>query len=115
MAGGMAYIQFAREERELFKILYMRNRKGENLSLEKDKENNKPIIDVICKNTGLSEDEAYLLHVEMWIFVHGIGTMLATSYLEWDDEFISKTLTDAYLGLKHRFCEEKIKNGSNQN
>lgn len=55
------------------------------------------------KNLGLSEDEAFLFHLEMWIFVHGIATMTATSYLNWDIEFISMTLTDAYEGLKHRY------------
>ena len=114
-AGGMAYIQFARDEKELFKLLYMRKRSEEILTPEEDRAKNKPIIDVLCKNTGLTEDEAYLLHLEMWIFVHGIGTMIATSYLEWDEEFISKALTDAYLGLKYRFCGEEKENGSNQN
>ena len=43
----------------------------------------------------------------MWIYVHGIATMLATSFLDWDEAFISRSLTDAYLGLTSRFREEK--------
>lgn len=30
-ASGMAYIQFAREEKELFKLLFMRDRSGETV------------------------------------------------------------------------------------
>lgn len=28
----------------------------------------------------INEEEVYLFHIEMWIYVHGIITMLATSY-----------------------------------
>ena len=41
--------------------------------------------------------------MEMWIYVHGIATMIATAYLEWDLDFISAALTDAYQGLRLRF------------
>lgn len=104
-ASGMAYIRFAKEERELFRLLFMRDRSGEIIG--ENLEEIRPLLDLIRKNTGLSEREAYLFHLEMWIYVHGIATMLATSYLEWDAEFISNTLTDSYQGLRHRFCVER--------
>lgn len=100
-ASGMAYIQFAKEEKELFKILFMRDRTKE--TIKENREEIRPLLNNIMKNLGLSEDEAFLFHLEMWIFVHGIATMTATSYLNWDIEFISMTLTDAYEGLKHRY------------
>ncbi|MCM1055627.1 MAG: WHG domain-containing protein [Bacteroides sp.] len=103
-ASGMGYIRFAKEERELFKLLFMRDRSGENVT--DSREDIKPLLEIIMKNTGLSEDEAYMFHIEMWIYVHGIATMLATSYLEWDADFISKVLTDGYMGLKHRYCNK---------
>lgn len=102
-ASGMAYIRFAKENKELFKLLFMRDRSHEKK--DDNKEEIKPLIELIQKNTGLSEEKAYLLHLEIWIYVHGIATMIATSYLEWDMEFVSQSLTDAYLGLKHRFCK----------
>ena len=104
-ASGMAYIRFSKEERELFRLLFMRDRSGEIIG--ENLEEIRPLLDLIRKNTGLSEREAYLFHLEMWIYVHGIATMLATSYLEWDAEFISNTLTDSYQGLRHRFCVER--------
>lgn len=104
-ASGMAYIRFSKEERELFRLLFMRDRSGE--IIRENLEEIRPLLDLIRKNTGLSEREAYLFHLEMWIYVHGIATMLATSYLEWDAEFISNTLTDSYQGLRYRFCVER--------
>lgn len=102
-ASGMAYIRFAREERELFKLLFMCDRSGEEV--EEDPESLRPILEIIQKNLGLQEKEAFLFHMEMWIYVHGIATMIATSYLNWDEDMVSKMLTDAYTGMKYRYTE----------
>lgn len=100
-ASGMAYIRFARERRELFKMLFMCDRSGETIT--EDRESIRPLLNLIQKNLGISEDEAFWFHTELWIYVHGIATMIATSYLNWDEEMVSKLLTDAYTGLKARF------------
>lgn len=110
-ASGMAYIRFAKEEKELFKLLFMRDRSQEKI--EETKEEIRPLIELIQKNAGLSEEDAYLFHLEMWLYVHGIATMIATSYLDWDMEFVSNVLTDAYIGLKYRYCKERKNDGSN--
>lgn len=109
-ASGMAYIRFAKEERELFRLLFMRDRSNEKI--EENKEEIKPLMQLIQQNLGISEDEAYLFHLEMWLYVHGIATMIATSYLDWDDEFISRVITDAYMGLKYRYTEGKDNAGN---
>lgn len=109
-ASGMAYIRFAKEERELFQLLFMRDRSQEKI--EDNREEVKPLLDLIRQNTGLSEDDAYMLHLEMWIYVHGIATMAATSYLDWDMELISKMLTDGYMGFVHHYCKEADRDGS---
>ena len=102
-ASGMGYIRFAREEKELFKLLFMCDRKGEPLKPGKEMD---VIIPLIMKNTGLTREKAELFHLEMWIFVHGVASMIATSYLDWEMETVSEVLTDAYMGLKARFCGE---------
>ncbi|MCI7275191.1 MAG: TetR/AcrR family transcriptional regulator [Cuneatibacter sp.] len=104
-ASGMAYIRFAREERELFKLLFMRDRSGE--TIEENKEEIRPLLALIEKNLGISEQAAYRFHLEMWVYVHGIASMIATSYLDWDDEMASEALSDAYQGLRHRFTEKE--------
>ncbi len=108
-ASGMAYIEFARTEPHLFSLLFMRNRCHEKI--EDGREELKPILQIICANLGISEDKAYLFHLEMWIYVHGIATMITTSYLDWDMDFVSATLTDVYQGLCARFGKENT-NGS---
>ena len=100
-ASGMAYIRFAFEEKELFKLLYMRDRTHENIN-EVSELNNR-MKNMVKDNVELSDDKAQLFHLEIWAYVHGIATMLATSYLQFDFSFISKMITDVYQGLKKQF------------
>ena len=44
---------------------------------------------IITDQYGLERGEAELLHTELWIFVHGVATMFATDYLDWDWELVS--------------------------
>ena len=105
-ASGMAYIRFAREQKELFKLLFMRDRTHEEKAAGDELE---ALLGLIQKNMGLSRDDAYRFHLEMWIYVHGIATMITTAYLEWDMDFISAALTDAYQGLRLRFLPKETK------
>lgn len=89
-ASGMAYIRFSKEEKELFKLLFMRNRTYENI--DDDKDGLKPLLNLIQQKSGLNEASGYLFHLEMWIYVHGIATMLATSYLNGTKNLLAKWL-----------------------
>ena len=99
-ANGMAYIRFASEERSLFKLLFTSDR------AEAEKgffEEWAPLIEIIRRKTGLTDAEAELFHLEMWGTVHGIASMIASSYLTLDRERISRILTDVYVGVRDRF------------
>lgn len=103
-ANGMAYIRFAKEQKELFKLLYMRDRSGEKIPTESELTNQ--MENYVHNNTGLEGVDTKLFHLEMWAYVHGVATMFATGYLDLDWELVSKMLTDAYLGLKKQFGVE---------
>ncbi len=102
-AYGMAYIRFAKEEKQLFKLLFMCDRTGESFI---PKEDFNVSVEMIMKMTGMGREAATLLHLEMWTCVHGIGTMLATSFLELDFELISSIISDIYHGLRTRHITE---------
>ncbi len=102
-AFGMAYVRFAKEEKELFKFLFMRDRTGEDISPTVDFEESAQII---MNATGVSIEKARLMHLEIWSCVHGIGTMLATSFLPLEWELISDILTDVYQGIRARHLSE---------
>ncbi len=103
-ASGMAYIRFAKEEKELFKFLYMRDRSKEKLPLSFEVTDD--MQDIIRKNTGLDGEDLKLFHLEMWAYVHGIASMFATGFLKLDWELVSKMLTDSYQGLRKQYGME---------
>lgn len=100
-ASGMAYIRFAKEEKELFKLLFMRDRTDEkNCGISQSDD----IVETLIQNTtGLTGDDAKLFHFRMWACVHGIATMIATGFLEPDWEIISGTITDTYKGVRKQY------------
>ena len=103
-ASGMAYIRFAKEERELFKLLYMRDRTGEIFPAEF--EMGDQMESMVHHNTGLSGADMKLFHLEMWAYVHGIAAMFATGFVDLDWELVSKMLTDAYRGFRKQYGME---------
>ncbi len=100
-AYGMGYIRFAREERQLFSYLFMRSRKDGKEAPDGGDITN--VLNSLSSATGLNGDLAERFHCECWVFVHGIATMLATSYVELDDETISVLISDMFIGLKARY------------
>ena len=101
---GMAYIRFAKEEKELFKLLFMRDRTNEELSPSPDFEES---VKLIMETNQVTQEKAMMMHLEMWTCVHGIATMLVTSFFSLDWEFISDMITDIYLGIKARHTSEE--------
>ena len=103
-AFGMAYIAFAKEEKELFKLLFMCDRSGKPFTPTNDFNAS---VEMIMKANGIEKKRAELMHLEMWTFVHGIGTMLVTSFLELESELISQMMTDVYQGIRTKYLLEE--------
>ena len=103
-AFGMAYIRFAKEEKGLFKLLFMRDRTGEDLSPAPDFEAS---VRMIMDANGFSKETAMRMHMEMWVCVHGIAVMHATSFLSVDEELVSGMITDVYQGVRERLSKEE--------
>ena len=103
-AFGLAYIRFAKEEKELFKLLFMRDRTEEDISPSADFEE---CAEMIMTSSGVTIETARLMHLEMWTCVHGIATMLVTSFFSLEWELISDMLTDVYQGIRARHLTEE--------
>ena len=109
-AFGMAYIKFAKEEKQLFKLLFMCDRSDGELVPTKDFDAS---VEMIMKANGIPLEKARFMHLEMWSCVHGIATMLATSFVGLEWELISDILTDVYQGIRNRHLSGEKANGSN--
>lgn len=98
-ATGMAYVRFAKEQPQFFKHLFMRNRSGEKIeeaATEFQREADR------LTQYGIYTDRATTFHTHMWVYVHGIATMYATGFLDWDWETVSALLTEEFLAIKTR-------------
>lgn len=104
-ASGMAYIRFANEERQLFRLLFMRDRTGEQIPVG-DRLTDE-LTALIAENTGINEKAAYALQIEMWLFAHGIASMAATGYLKITEKDASDMMSHAYKGLVRQFREKQ--------
>ena len=105
-AFGMAYVLFAIEERELFKLLFMRDRTGEDISPSPDFEES---VKIIMASNGVTREVANLMHLEMWICVHGIATMMVTSFFTLKLEEISDIISDMYQSVRSRHVGGDVK------
>lgn len=94
--AGMGYIRFAREEPQLFRMLFMRDRSGLDQSPDAKYSD---ILHISAEATGLDIETSKLFHLHMWIYVHGLATMAATNYLDLDDELISTLLTGHFRAM----------------
>lgn len=100
LAKGMAYVGFARDYPEYFKILYMNAYDmSVNDLMVKDKETNDIIKNTISANFKLRESDLDQFHQTVWIFTHGIACLVATSTISFSDEEIRKLLIDTVQNL----------------
>ena len=102
-ASGIAYIRFAKEEKMLFKLLFMSGADVRDCDIAKNDWSS--TVEQVAGYAGVAENKAELFHLEMWMFVHGVASMLATGNIDLEMEFVSNMLSDVYLGLKARYGE----------
>lgn len=98
LSSGLAYVDFARREPQLFAMLFMRPRTDEEMrQAERDVE---PIVAIVARQLGVTEARALEFHTQLWVYVHGLATMIATRYLDWDADFVERSTSQVYRALK---------------
>ncbi|MDR1794464.1 MAG: TetR/AcrR family transcriptional regulator [Erysipelotrichaceae bacterium] len=96
-ALGMSYIDFAREETNLFQFLFMShhfNRGQANLIWES--EENKPLLQGIAQAVGISFEEAQSLLKKLWLLTHGLASMIAANGMLFTKQEITEILSEAF-------------------
>ena len=103
LSTGIAYILFAREERELFKLLFMCDRTHTGAMADPEDTTLDYVLELVMNSTGLSREQALDFHYHLWIFTHGLASMIATCYLELDRDQIIRLLGDQYRSTRMLF------------
>lgn len=88
--------------------LHMRDRSGEQI--KENPEEMEALIGLIAKQVNIDKEAARFFYLEMWAYTHGIASMIATGFYEWDEQLASRALTDVYEGLKHRYKNGGVRN-----
>ena len=102
LGSGIAYLLFAREEPELFKLLFMCDRVSSGASREEDRTLDF-VIGLVMDSTGLTREKALRFHWHLWIYAHGLATMIATHYLVLDPAEAECLLADEYQAVRLLF------------
>lgn len=89
---GLSYIRFAKDYPEFFKIIFMQSTKlnAEEFILSDNVGDD--VIKVGQRLTGLSKEDQKKFHVKVWIFTHGIASLVATNTIKISNEEIEKLL-----------------------
>ena len=112
LSMGLAYIDFAKNEKNLFQLLFMSDafREQSLMEIVGSTEGDDEVIDLICQGTGLSREAAADLYTGVWLTTHGIASMYATNNCRFSDEENRKILNNSFMGLMYKFkSEEKNK------
>ena len=97
---GINYIKFAKEEKEFFKILFMSEVDlGLNDFIAKDMEDFKELSKLIKISTNLNDEDIESFHIKMWIFSHGLATLVASSTLNISDKQLKQLLSLEFQAL----------------
>lgn len=89
------YLLYGRDEPELFKLLFMRDRvsKGQY----SDQTNFDLVFNIIKKETPLDDETALRFFERTWLFIHGLAVYIATKYIPCQDErYLISMVKEAY-------------------
>lgn len=110
LSFGIAYVKFAKEEKNLFKIIFMADEiKANNSSeLAEVKDNRLEIIEIFMKISGLERNKAIRLHFNVWMIMHGLASMLATNQIDITEEEIKEIILSNFKAYS-KLLQEEVK------
>ena len=89
------YLLYGRDEPELFKLLFMRDRVSEGQY--SDQTNFDLAFNIIKKETPLDDETALRFFERTWLFIHGMAVCIATKYIPCQDErYLISMVKEAY-------------------
>lgn len=99
-AFGRHFLQFARQEKELFRFVFLRRRAPGETLLEDA--NYDETIGLLARNLEMPPEDARAMHRQMQLRCYGLGVMLATCYCDMTEAEIEAELTEFYcIILRH--------------
>ena len=97
---GINYIKFAKKEKKLFQTLFMSDTGlTPDAFVSKAGKDYKEIEKLVKISTNLKDDDIKDFHTKMWIFCHGIATLVANSTVKLTDNQVQELLSYEFQAL----------------
>ena len=109
---GMGIITFAREEKQLFRSIFLRENSYGGL-IQEFKE---LIHEELARDErfhDLPEEVKETLIIDCWTYAHGLGTLVCTGYFEGDDDFIKERLLLGAASIIYKRLDDMKKEEQN--
>ena len=108
MQTGLNYINFAKEENNLFKLMFMTNTQTTiDDYIKDDSENQAAFEKIVEKSTNLKGEKIKTFHFKMWIFTHGLAVLINSGTLSLTKNQVKELLTEEYRALMLKEREDK--------
>lgn len=106
---GMRYIQFAVEEKNLFRFLFHSNYyTGVSLSEWFTGGFFDSLFPILKRQAKVDERQAYSIFSQIFLVTHGIASLLANNAMVYDETYCIETLSNAYFGIMYLIKEKGL-------
>lgn len=106
---GMRHIQFAVEEKNLFRFLYHSSYyTGVSLSDWLTGKIFDSLFPILKRQAEVDERQAYSIFSQIVLVTHGIASLLANNAMVYDEAYCINTLSNAYFGIMYLIKEKGL-------
>ncbi len=105
-AYGMAYLAFAAERTEMYKLLFMTDAisRPEERDIHNDRDRQ---IMNLSQGLGISKEYAEKIQLSMWIFTHGLASLLVSGVIPYSEEVLSEMMSAEYQALAAYYVDKE--------
>lgn len=106
---GMRHIQFAVEEKNLFRFLYHSNYyTGVSISDWLTGKNFDSLFPILRSQAKADERQAHRIFSQIFLVTHGIASLLANNAMVYDEAYCINALSNAYFGIMYLIKERDL-------
>ncbi len=97
---GMQYVRFAKEEPQLYRLLFLPTNGAENRGVMEALRHSQDLLRESLQNTyRIDAQTADLYFRDMWLVVHSLATLIVTGGCQYSEQEIGKILTSFSVSL----------------
>lgn len=97
---GMQYIRFAREEPELYRLLFLTRAQDKSFSAMRSMQHLQALVrPTLMDIYKITEQEADLYFRDLWFVVHSLSTLIVTGDCPYSDREIGQVLTGVSISI----------------